>query len=208
MFLTDGRATSGETLQSNILKNVKAENEARVPIFSLGFGNNLDFNFLKQMSAQNNGFARRIYEDSDASLQIKGLYSEISSALLKNVSFDYVGDVDMNTLTQTRYPSYFGGSELIVSGKMKSKGSNIVPRVTGWNNGYIDLIWKPRPVPDLKAITTDTDLAKITEKMWAYLTIKQLLKDIEDDITTTMKDKIKANVISLATKVSLISDPV
>ncbi|XP_071156746.1 inter-alpha-trypsin inhibitor heavy chain H3-like isoform X1 [Mytilus edulis] len=205
MFLTDGRATSGETLQSNILKNVKTENEARVPIFSLGFGNNLDFNFLKQMSAQNNGFARRIYEDSDASLQIKGLYSEISSALLKNVSFDYVGDVDMNTLTQTRYPSYFGGSELIVSGKMNSNDSNIVPRVTGWNNGYIDLIWKPRPVPDLKAITTDTDLAKITEKMWAYLTIKQLLKDIEDDITTTMKDKIKAKVISLATKYQFVT---
>ncbi|CAC5406697.1 unnamed protein product [Mytilus coruscus] len=205
MFLTDGRPTSGEVQQSNILKNVKTENEARLSIFSLGFGNNVDFNFLKQMSAQNNGFSRRIYEDSDASLQIKGLYSEISSALLKNVTFNYVGDIDMNTLTQTLYPSYFGGSELIVAGQIKSNGSNVVPRVRGWNNGYIDLIWKPRPVPDLKAITTDIDLAKITEKMWAYLTIKQLLREIEGDITTTKKDVIKAKIISLATKYQFVT---
>ncbi|VDI69569.1 Ca-activated chloride channel homolog [Mytilus galloprovincialis] len=200
MFLTDGQPTTGETRPASILQNVRIANEARLPIVSLGFGNNLDFDFLKQISVQNSGFARRIYEDADASLQIKGLYAEISTALLKNVSFNYVGDIDMNTLTQTRYPSYFEGSELIVAGKIRSNGSYIVPRVNGWNNGFMDLIWKPTPVPDLKAVTTDTDIAKITEKMLAYLTIKQLLIDIENDITTATKDKIKSKIISLATK--------
>lgn len=131
MFLTDGQPTTGETRPASILQNVRIANEARLPIVSLGFGNNLDFDFLKQISVQNRGFARRIYEDSHASLQIKGLYAEISTALLKNVSFNYVGDIDMNTLTQTRYPSYFEGSELIVAGKIRSNGSYIVPRVNG-----------------------------------------------------------------------------
>ncbi|XP_071165887.1 inter-alpha-trypsin inhibitor heavy chain H3-like [Mytilus edulis] len=205
MFLTDGQSTTGETRPASILQNVRIANEARLPIVSLGFGNNLDFDFLKQISVQNRGFARRIYEDSDASLQIKGLYAEISTALLKNVSFNYVGDIDMNTLTQTRYPSYFEGSELIVAGKIRSNGSYIVPRVNGWNNGFMDLIWKPTPVPDLKAVTTDTDIAKITEKIWAYLTIKQLLIDIENDITTATKDKIKSKIISLATKYQFVT---
>ena len=203
MFLTDGQPTAGETQPASILQNVKIANEAKIPIFSLGFGNNLDFDFLKQMSLQNNGFARRIYEDSDASLQIKGLYSEISSALLTNVTFSYAGDVNMNTLTKNHYKYYFGGSELIVAGQMRSKGSSIVPSVKGWNNGYTDLVWKQRPVPELKAITKDSDLSMITEKMWAYLTIKQLLKDIEGDITNTKKDEIKAKIISLALKVCL-----
>ncbi|XP_052059424.1 inter-alpha-trypsin inhibitor heavy chain H3-like [Mytilus californianus] len=203
MFLTDGLPTSGVTKPVSILQNVKKANEARIPIFSLGFGNNVDFDFLKQMSLQNNGFARRIYEDSDAVLQIKGLYSEISSALLTNVTFNYVGDIDMNTLTQNHYQYYFGGSELVVAGQMRSKGSSIVPSVKGWNNGYTDLLWKRRPVPELKAITNDADLSMITEKMWAYLTIKQLLRDIEGDITSTKKDKIKAKIISLAIKVCL-----
>ncbi|CAC5406694.1 unnamed protein product [Mytilus coruscus] len=157
------------------------------------------------MSLQNNGFARRIYEDSDAALQIKGLYSEISSALLTNVTFNYVGDINMNTLTQNHYQYYFGGSELIVAGQMRSKGSSIVPRVTGWNNGYTDLLWKRRPVPELKAITNDADLSMITEKMWSYLTIKQLLRDIEGDITSTKKDEIKAKIISLAIKYQFVT---
>ncbi|XP_052059426.1 inter-alpha-trypsin inhibitor heavy chain H3-like [Mytilus californianus] len=205
MFLTDGLPTTGETRTDTILKNVRNSNEAKLPIFSLGFGNNVNFNFLKQMSLQNNGFARRIYQDSDAALQIKGLYSEISSVLLKNVTFDYLGDIDMNTLTQNHYPSYFAGSELIVAGQMRSKGSYIVPRVKGWNDAYIDLPWKPRPIPDLKAITTDTDLAMITEKMWAYLTIKQLIRDIDGDITSTKKDEIKAKIISLAIQYQFVT---
>ncbi|XP_063438877.1 inter-alpha-trypsin inhibitor heavy chain H3-like isoform X2 [Mytilus trossulus] len=205
MFLTDGQPTSGETRPASILQNVKIANEAKIPIFSLGFGNNLDFDLLKQMSLQNNGFARRIYEDSDASLQIKGLYSEISSALLTNVTFSYVGDVNMNSLTKSHYKYYFGGSELIVAGQMISKGSTIIPSVKGWNNGYTDLLWKRRPVPELKAITKDADLSMITEKMWAYLTIKQLIKDIEGDITITKKDEIKAKIISLALKYQFVT---
>ncbi|XP_076107751.1 inter-alpha-trypsin inhibitor heavy chain H3-like [Mytilus galloprovincialis] len=205
IFLTDGVPTKGERLTDQILNNVRKANEAKLPIFSLGFGNDVNFNLLKQMSLQNNGFARRIYEDSDAALQIKGLYSEISSVLLKNVTFDYIGDIDMNTLTQNHYPSYFSGSELIVAGQIRSNGSSIVPRVKGWNHAYIDLPWKPRPVIDLKAITTESDLARITEKMWAYLTIKQLLKDIEGDITNTKKDEIKATITSLALKYQFVT---
>lgn len=202
MFLTDGAPTSGETNINSILRNVRTINEAKLPIFSLGFGNNVNLNFLKRMSTQNNGFARKIYEDSDAALQIEGLYSEISSALLKNVTFEYLGDIDYSTITKFYFPFYFGGSELIVAGRLKSKISKIVPRVRGWNDGYIDLIWRPRPVPDLVALTTDADFSTITENMWAYLTIKQLLRELEGDITSTDKDRIKAKIIELALKVS------
>ncbi|XP_063422083.1 inter-alpha-trypsin inhibitor heavy chain H3-like [Mytilus trossulus] len=205
IFLTDGVPTKGERLTDNILNNVRKANEARLPIFSLGFGNDVNFNLLKKMSLRNNGFARRIYEDSDAALQIKGFYSEISLVLLKNVTFEYIGDIDMNTLTQNHYPSYFSGSELIVAGRIRSNGSSIDPRVKGWNREYIDLPWKPRPVIDLKAITSDSDLSMITEKMWAYLTIKLLLKDIEGDITNTKKDESKAKIISLALKYQFVT---
>ncbi|XP_052059425.1 inter-alpha-trypsin inhibitor heavy chain H3-like [Mytilus californianus] len=205
MFLTDGLPTSGETSINAILRNVRTTNEAKLPIFSLGFGNNVNLNFLKQMSTQNNGFARKIYVDSDAALQIEGLYSEISSALLKNVTFDYLGDVDYNTITKFYFPFYFGGSELIVAGRLRSKNSKIVPRVRGWNDGYIDLIWRPRPVPDLVALTTDADFSTITENMWAYLTIKQLIRELEGDITSTDKDRIKAKIIDIALKYQFVT---
>ena len=70
MFLTDGQPSSGETDLQKILRYVRNWNNGRFTIFSLGFGDNVDFPFLQQISLQNQGFARRIYADSDASLQV------------------------------------------------------------------------------------------------------------------------------------------
>lgn len=40
-------------------------------LFCLGFGNDVDYSFLDVMSRQNKGLARRIFEASDASLQLQ-----------------------------------------------------------------------------------------------------------------------------------------
>lgn len=40
-------------------------------LFCLGFGNDVDYSFLDVMSKQNKGLARRIYEGSDATVQLQ-----------------------------------------------------------------------------------------------------------------------------------------
>lgn len=62
----------------------------RYPIFSLGFGEGADIDFLKKLSLNNAGFARVIYEASDATLQLRNFYKEISSPVLSNVTFKYL----------------------------------------------------------------------------------------------------------------------
>jgi len=62
----------------------------RFPIFSLGFGDNVNSDFLKRLSLKNSGFSRVIYEASDAALQLRNFYKEISSPILSNISFKYV----------------------------------------------------------------------------------------------------------------------
>lgn len=64
----------------------------RVTIFSLGFGFDLDMKFLRKLSLANGGFARRIYEGSDASLQLHDFYKGVSSPVLSNISFEYLPD--------------------------------------------------------------------------------------------------------------------
>ena len=39
-------------------------------MYSLSFGRNANFNFVQKLAAQNDGVARKIYEDSDADLQV------------------------------------------------------------------------------------------------------------------------------------------
>lgn len=59
------------TDRSQILKNVRNAIRGRFPLYNLGFGHNVDFNFLEVMSMENNGRAQRIYEDRDATQQLQ-----------------------------------------------------------------------------------------------------------------------------------------
>ena len=76
-FLTDGHPTVGVTDTLQILDNIRRANTLlSAPIFSLAFGRRTDFNMLRLLSVQNNGFARKIYTAADASLQMEGFYKE------------------------------------------------------------------------------------------------------------------------------------
>ena len=121
VFLTDGQPTTGVTNRDVILHNARTKNEMKIPIFSLAFGKGADYQFTKKLAAQNNGLGRKIYEDSDSDLQISGFYREISTVLLKNVTFKYL-DPNVTALTKTNFNTYFKGTECIVSGKIGGFG--------------------------------------------------------------------------------------
>lgn len=59
------------------------------PIFSLAFGSDADFPFVKRISDRAHAFARKIYDDSDAALQLRDFFRHISSPVLQNVTFNY-----------------------------------------------------------------------------------------------------------------------
>merc|ERR1719244_2400491 len=120
VFLTDGLPSSGVTNNVEIRKNVKdANKDLEVSIFCIGFGRDADFDLMKQISQQSNSFAKRIYEGSDAALQLEGFYSEISSPLISNLNFKYVGGlVDNSTLSDTKLKTFFKGGEFVTTGKL------------------------------------------------------------------------------------------
>uniref|UniRef100_A0A672QQA7 Inter-alpha-trypsin inhibitor heavy chain H3-like n=1 Tax=Sinocyclocheilus grahami TaxID=75366 RepID=A0A672QQA7_SINGR len=78
ILLTDGDPTSGETNIEKIMANVKEAIGTKFPLYCLGFGYDVNFDFLTKMSLENGGVARRIYEDSDADLQLQGFYDEVA----------------------------------------------------------------------------------------------------------------------------------
>merc|ERR1712001_720956 len=120
VFLSDGEATEGETSGTTIRDNVKAANgEREVPVYSLGFGRNADFNLIKGISNDAGGFSKHIYEDSDAALQLENFFLEIANPVLSDLKFQYVVDqVDNDSLTDLSSHSLFKGGEFVVSGKL------------------------------------------------------------------------------------------
>ena len=63
--------------------------------------------------------ARRIYEGSDAAIQLEDFYDLIKSPILSNVNFEYVGNsVQNSSLSQTLKYQMYSGGEYVVVGKV------------------------------------------------------------------------------------------
>ena len=79
IFLTDGQASAGETYSPRIKENVKQANiESNIPVYGLAFGDGADFDLIKDISDESNGFAERIYESGNSFEQLEDFYNKIS----------------------------------------------------------------------------------------------------------------------------------
>uniref|UniRef100_A0A4W6FDQ3 Inter-alpha-trypsin inhibitor heavy chain H3 n=1 Tax=Lates calcarifer TaxID=8187 RepID=A0A4W6FDQ3_LATCA len=161
ILLTDGMPNSGESNLGKIQENVQSAIGGNMSLFCLGFGNDVDYSFLDVMSKQNKGLARRIYEASDATMQLQGFYEEVSSPLLSEVDLRYP-DNAVEFLTTNHFSQLFNGSE-IVGGRSFEDDFKVQGQASASN---WDVIY-----PDEEYIFGD-----FTERLWAYLTIQQLLE--------------------------------
>merc|ERR1712066_265711 len=133
VFLTDGLGS----LPSDVLKsNIKTKNkDLQVPVFTVAFGADTDISLLQSIACQNNAFSKRIYEGSDAALQLEDFYSQISSPLLSDLKFEYVGGLENASISETNAKTFFKRREFIVTGKLSKKDKrrpNIGIKITGF----------------------------------------------------------------------------
>ncbi|XP_067319706.1 inter-alpha-trypsin inhibitor heavy chain H3-like isoform X2 [Anolis sagrei] len=125
IMLSDGNANEGETDPLRIRENVKNASLGEYPLYSLGFGYGVDYAFLERVSKENNGLARRIYEDSDAALQLQGFYDEVANPLLTEVTLEYPENV-ISDVTENNFKHYYDGSELVVAGRITDNDLNSI----------------------------------------------------------------------------------
>lgn len=211
IFLTDGTATEGETDHSKILDTISTRNRDHVPIFSLSFGEDADYGFLKKMSAQNSGFVRKIYEASDASLQLTGFYGEIASTLLSNLTFRYLDDTVVGkSVTNTIYPTFFEGSEIVIAGKLSDTNVSALTLEICGTSSKGPLEWRTAAssgnnifdfIQNSPTEVIASNFSQITEKIWSYMTIKQLLINRLRERNTTARAELKRRALELALQV-------
>ncbi|XP_063330751.1 inter-alpha-trypsin inhibitor heavy chain H3-like [Pelmatolapia mariae] len=198
ILLTDGDPTSGVTNLEKIQSNVREAIAGKFPLYCLGFGFDVDFKFLEKMSLQNNGVARRIYEDSDADLQLKGFYEEVATPLLTDVTMIYVGGTN---LTQTNFSQYYNGSEIVVAGEITDNNiETFTPQVVAISSNRRIIFSNPNETVESTQTVSDDRI----QRVWAYLTVKQLL-DKELQLSETEKEKVKKEALELSLKYSFVT---
>ncbi|XP_058534992.1 inter-alpha-trypsin inhibitor heavy chain H1 [Ochotona princeps] len=200
IMLTDGEPTEGVKERHKILQNIHSAIGGRFPLYSLGFGHDLDFDFLKSLSLENNGWAQRIYEGHDAAQQLQGFYNQVANPLLVDVELLYPQDAVV-ALTQHRHKQYYDGSEIVVAGriadhKLGSFKADVRARGEGREFQTTCLVDEE----EMKKLLQERGhmLENHVERLWAYLTIQELLAK-----HTKAKGKEKDDLSSEALKMSL-----
>ncbi|XP_056324680.1 inter-alpha-trypsin inhibitor heavy chain H3b isoform X2 [Danio aesculapii] len=200
ILLTDGDPTKGETNPVKIQENVKKAIGGKYPLYCLGFGFDVSFKFLEKMSLENNGAARRIYEDSDADLQLQSFYEEVAMPLLTNVQLNYQG---VANVTQTTFSQYYNGSEIVVAGYITD---NSLESLT---TEVIALSKSTKVVYNDSLLTDDfgndgLEHGNYISRLWAFLTVKQLLAKIML-LKGQEKDNAKKEALELSLKYKFVT---
>ncbi|XP_051957376.1 inter-alpha-trypsin inhibitor heavy chain H3a [Xyrauchen texanus] len=207
ILLSDGEPDTWKKSLPEIMKSIhNTIGEKNITLLSLAFGVNADYGFLDTLSKQNNGMARRIYEDSDAALQLQGFYEEVASPLLSEVNFHYP-DNTVNSLTRSHFKHLFNGSEIMVAGRLNDLDMNnfqIEVSAQGFENtfevkGQANAHKWDTIFPDEEYIFGD-----FTERLWAYLTIQELLEKKEKG-SPDEKGNATAEALNLSLKYNFVT---
>ncbi|KAG9483686.1 hypothetical protein GDO78_009550 [Eleutherodactylus coqui] len=196
----------GESNPAKIQENAKKAIQGRYTLYSLGFGNDVDYPFLEKLALENSGIARRIYEDSDADLQLQGFYNEIANPTLTDIKMQYPENA-IADLTQNNFKHYFEGSEIVVAGRVTDNDLNsFIVDVKA--EGADKSVKYTENIP-LKSGDDVSDqqiyiFGDFTERLWAYLTIQQLLeKRLHAD--PSEKANLTAQVLELSLKFKFVT---
>ncbi|XP_043978381.1 inter-alpha-trypsin inhibitor heavy chain H3-like [Gambusia affinis] len=196
ILLTDGDPTSGVTNLDTIQSNVKQAIAEKFPLYCLGFGFDVNFEFLEKMSLQNNGVARRIYEDSDSDLQLKGFYDEVATPLLTDITMIYVGGTN---LTKTNFSQYYNGSEIVVAGEIIDNNVEIfTPQVVAISSK------QKVTFSNTNGSVGSSVSDGLLQRVWAYLTVKQLLEK-ELLLSGPEKEKVNKEALELSLKYGFVT---
>nr|XP_020736200.1 inter-alpha-trypsin inhibitor heavy chain H2 [Odocoileus virginianus texanus] len=200
ILVSDGDPTVGELKLSKIQKNVKQNIQDNISLFSLGIGFDVDYDFLKRLSNDNRGIAQRIYGNQDTSVQLKKFYNQVSTPLLRNVQFNYP-QTSVTDVTQNSFHNYFGGSEIVVAGKVDPEKLGQLQSIITATSANAELVLETLAEMDgledflSKDKHADPDF---TRKLWAYLTINQLLAERSLAPTAAVKRKITKTILQMS----------
>ncbi|CAK6984627.1 inter-alpha-trypsin inhibitor heavy chain H3-like [Scomber scombrus] len=206
ILLTDGMPNSGESRIPKIQENVREAIGGNMSLFCLGFGNSVDYVFLDVMSKQNKGLARRIYEASDATLQLQGFYDEVSSPLLSEVDLRYP-DNAVDFLTTNHFSQLFNGSEIVVAGRLIDNNlDNFMVEVFGQGFEEDFLVQGQASALEWDVMYPDEEyiFGDFTERLWAYLTIQQLL-ELSKTGTPDEKTNATAKALDMSLRYSFVT---
>uniref|UniRef100_A0A8C4UGE6 Inter-alpha-trypsin inhibitor heavy chain 2 n=1 Tax=Falco tinnunculus TaxID=100819 RepID=A0A8C4UGE6_FALTI len=200
VLVSDGDPTVGELKLTTIQKNVKQSIKDEFSLFCLGIGFDVDYDFLQRIATDNRGMAQRIFGNQETSAQMKNFYNQVSTPLLKKIQFNYPQE-SVSDVTQSSFHNYFGGSEIVVAGKVDTDNLQHLESIVTATAANAELVMETlRDVEELDGFMKKDKYAdpEFTRKLWAYLTVNQMLAERNTAPTAALKRNITKSILQMS----------
>uniref|UniRef100_A0A8C4JX61 Inter-alpha-trypsin inhibitor heavy chain 2 n=1 Tax=Dromaius novaehollandiae TaxID=8790 RepID=A0A8C4JX61_DRONO len=200
VLVSDGDPTVGELKLTAIQKNVKQSMKDEFSLFCLGIGFDVDYDFLQRIATDNRGMAQRIFGNQETSAQMKKFYNQVSTPLLKKIQFNYPQE-SVSDVTQSSFHNYFGGSEIVVAGKVDTENLQHLESIVTATAANAELVMETlRDVEELDGFMKKDRYADpdFTRKLWAYLTVNQMLAERNMAPTAALKRNITKSILQMS----------
>jgi len=127
VFLTDGAPTVGQTDRNKLLATARELARARVRIFVLGVGNDVDTKLLDDLAEGNRGARDYVREDEDIEVKTSELFTKLGHPALAEptLAIEGVATHDVQTTRGSglgQLPDLFAGDQLVVYGRYTGSG--------------------------------------------------------------------------------------
>merc|ERR1712183_574493 len=163
----------------------------------------------------NNAVSKRIYEGSDAALQLEDFYAQISSPVLSNLNVEYVGGIQEASTSNTELNTFFRGGELVVSGKLSilegppgfgvkisGHGKDGLP----YHREFDICLGTSAPQCLQPRVFPKSEAQSFLQKLFAFQHIKQVLEKADIAETEEEKTELKEKAIELSLENNLVTD--
>lgn len=190
VFLTDGLISNNDQVR----KDVMANNKMGASIYVLAMGSNVQWEFLRALALENNGFARRVQSSAEAKSQINDFYNTISLPLLRNTDFSYTEGT--YAIYPTHIDNLYEGNEIVVVGKYDRSMTQISFQATTMTSEGA------RTFEDTFAVDTSGE-ASFIMRYWAYAMIRYY----QDEITVNGEtDELVENLTNIALEHGFVTE--
>lgn len=196
VLLTDGVPTAGVTNKAAIEENFANDNaEVGASLFTLGFGNDVDFPFLQRLARGNGGDGVAIPEGDAAEEYIGDFYAMISTPLVSGLTVIATDGV-VGNLYPYFLPNLYEGSELFLVG-LRDGDLNITINGTTTEGPQT---WQIL----LTSNSSTAEVEQWVEQLWAITKIDDLLTQIS--YTSGDISSLRQQVLDLALFYGVVCD--
>jgi len=173
LFLTDGIPTVGERNEGQIVKNITKANAAKVRLFALGVGYDVNVKLIDKLVDVNRGVSDYVKPKEPLEVKVSRLYDKIKKPVMTELKVAFEGV--RTTMTYPReLPDLFDGGQMLLVGRYDDGAATkltVSGNLAGRNQTF-----------EYKAVLakeSETNRYKFVERLWAVRRVGYLLDEIQ-----------------------------